>query len=141
MYYLAYGMNTNLDQMSRRCPKARSLGKVDLKGYRLAFKGCCDVVQDKTAVMECALWDITNECEMALDILEGYPNFYGKREVQVVYNGRKIRAMIYFMQDKHDQPSMPSEYYFNMVLEGYQDHDMDVFQLQQALEELEHVYN
>ena len=36
-YYLAYGSNLNLEQMSRRCPTARVVGKAQLENYRLAF--------------------------------------------------------------------------------------------------------
>ena len=139
MYYLAYGMNTNLEQMARRCPKARSLGTVILKGHRLAFKGCCDAVIDSTAEMECALWTITDDCERALDILEGYPDYYGKKEVTVYHNGRKIRAMIYFMQD-YQRLGIPSESYLNMVVQGYVDHNMSVLQVYNALEELTDVH-
>ena len=139
MYYLAYGMNTNLEQMARRCPQAQSIGTVVLKGHRLAFKGCCDAVLDDKSEMECALWNITSDCERALDILEGYPDFYGKKEVTVYHNGRKIRAMIYFMQDS-DRLGMPSESYLNMVVQGYVDHGMDVMQVYTALEDLTDVY-
>ena len=140
MYYLAYGMNTNVEQMARRCPKSRSLGTVVLKGHRLAFKGCCDAVVDATSEMECALWDITSDCESALDMLEGFPDYYGKKEVTVYHNGRKIRAMIYFMQDI-SRLSMPSESYLNIVVQGYADHNMDIFQVYRALEELTDVYH
>lgn len=139
MYYLAYGMNTNLDQMSWRCPQAKSLGRVELPGYKLAFKGCCDIVEDKNSIMDCALWDITEQCEAALDILEGYPNFYGKKEVRVKYNGRRIRAMIYYMKSV-DTLDWPSKSYLDMVAAGYLDHDMDLDQIEQALDEVENVY-
>ena len=139
MYYLAYGMNTNLDQMSSRCPAAKSLGSVVLPNHRLAFKGCCDVIVDENSTMECALWDITDECERALDILEGYPNFYGKKEVKVWHKGRKIRAMIYYMRDI-DRLDFPGESYLNMVAEGYFDHGMDITQIEKAIEDVEDVY-
>ena len=135
MYYLAYGMNTNKGQMAWRCPRARSLGKVDLDGYKLAFKQYCDVVPHPTSKTECVLWDITPECERSLDLLEGYPDFYGKKEVEVKYKGRKIRAMIYYMTD-HYGFGAPSEGYLNMVVEGYRSHNMPIMQIVQALEDI-----
>jgi hypothetical protein len=135
MYYLAYGMNTNLNSMRWRCPQARSLGKVTLKDHKLAFRTFCDVVIEPGATMECALWEITDLCEMSLDALEGYPNFYGKKEVTVDYNGRKIRAMIYYMKDRH-AVAPPSQQYLDTVADGYDDHDMSLHQLVDALEEL-----
>ena len=135
MYYLAYGINTNLNSMRWRCPQARSLGKVTLKDHKLAFRTFCDAVNEPGATMECALWEITDLCEMSLDALEGYPNFYGKKEVSVKYNGRKIRAMIYYMKDRH-AVAPPSQQYLDTVADGYDDHGMDLTQLVDALEEL-----
>ena len=140
MYYLAYGMNTNLGGMSRRCPKAESMGKVVLQDYILAFRGCCDIIHAPGQRMECALWNITSECEAALDILEGYPNFYGKKEVKVKYKNRTIRAMIYFMQDR-DLLDFPSESYLQMVSKGYRQHNMDITQIERALSDVESEFN
>lgn len=134
-YYLAYGMNTNLDSMKRRCPKAISLGSVILPDHVLKFKGCCDVEYSLGQDMECALWSITDECEMSLDILEGYPSFYNKKTVYVEVNGDIIQAMIYYMNPGH-QLGIPSQYYLDMVVDGYDDHNMNVSQIESALEEV-----
>ena len=32
--YIAYGSNMNIEQMSRRCPNAKPIGKTVLKNYR-----------------------------------------------------------------------------------------------------------
>lgn len=139
-YYLAYGMNTNKKQMARRCPQARSLGPVTLSGHKLAFKHFCDAVASDGGSMDCVLWNITPECERALDLLEGYPDFYGKKEVTVQHKGKQIRAMIYIMTDQHDI-SYPSEHYLNMVVEGYLEHGVSVAQVEQALEDVDaHCY-
>ena len=135
-YYLAYGMNTNKKQMASRCPKSRSLGAVKLRGHKLAFKQFCDAVVSHDSDMDCVLWDITPECERALDILEGYPDFYGKKEVKVNYKGRQIRAMIYAMTN-HYGKGYPSEHYLNMVIEGYLEHGVGMSQLEDALEDVD----
>lgn len=134
-YYLAYGMNTNLSSMAVRCPAAKSMGAVTLKGHRLAFKYFCDVVADPDSQMQCVLWNITDDCERSLDATEGYPNFYGKKEVDVMYGDRKIRAMIYYMAG-NDELAMPSESYLNMVVQGYSEHNINIIQIVTALEEL-----
>lgn len=136
MFYLAYGMNSNKNSMAQRCPAAKSLGSVILRGHKLAFKHFCDAVVEPQSQMVCALWDITEDCERSLDALEGYPHFYGKKEVDVIYNGRKIRAMIYYMTDYYDY-GIPSRSYLDMVVEGYCHHDMKISQIVEALEELE----
>ena len=127
-YYLAYGMNTNLSSMATRCPAAQSLGKITLPGHKLAFKYFCDIESAVDREIECVLWNIT-------DATEGYPDFYGKKEVDVTHNGRKIRAMIYYMTGR-DQPAQPSESYLNMVTQGYSEHNINIMQLVTALEEL-----
>lgn len=134
-YYLAYGMNTNLVSMADRCPAARSLGKVVLNNHRLVFRHFCDVEYSQGHNMECALWSITDRCEQSLDRLEGYPDFYLKKEVDVVFNGKKIKAMVYYMTDRYAH-SFPSEYYFQMVLEGYKEHNIDLNQLHRAIDDV-----
>ena len=134
-YYLAYGMNTNLSSMATRCPAAQSLGKIKLPDHKLSFKYFCDIESAVGQEMECALWNITETCEKSLDVTEGYPDFYGKKEVDVTHNGRKIRAIIYYMTGR-DQSAMPSESYLNMVTQGYREHNINIIQLVTALEEL-----
>lgn len=140
-YYLAYGMNTNLAQMALRCPAAKSLGPVKLKGHKLAFKLFCDAVISEGDSMDCVLWTITDGCESALDRLEGYPDFYGKKEVTVLYRGKPIKAMIYYMTDFY-KSSLPSEHYLKTVTEGYLDHNMNLEQIYHAIDEVtEYEYN
>lgn len=135
-YYLAYGMNTNKSSMSLRCPQAVSLGKVSVPGHKLAFRHFCDAVASPKDSMECALWSITEDCERNLDALEGFPDFYRKKEVAVEFQGRTVLAMIYYMNDSYYQPSAPSEGYLNTVVEGYTEHSMPIMQIVSALEEL-----
>ena len=134
-YYLAYGMNTNIRQMAQRCPAAQSLGKVKLHGHKLAFKTFCDAVKSPGDVMECALWSITDDCERALDALEGFPDFYGKKEVTVYYRNQPIKAMIYFMTDYYTG-GYPSESYLSMVIEGYKEHCISGSYIIDAMEEV-----
>lgn len=134
-YYLAYGMNTNIDSMKIRCPRATSLGSVILPNHTLRFKGCCDIDYTPGQDMECALWLISDECEFSLDLLEGYPYFYDKKTVTVNANSEKIQAMVYFMTPGH-KLGIPSQYYLDMVVDGYHDHNMNVSQIESALSEI-----
>ncbi len=134
-YYLAYGMNTNLLSMAQRCPAARSLGKVILNNHKLSFRHFCDIEYKQGHNIECALWSISDDCERSLDRLEGYPEYYLKKEVDVIFQDKKIKAMIYYMADRYAL-SLPSEYYFQMVLEGYQSHGMNTTALFTAIDDV-----
>lgn len=134
-YYLAYGMNTNLKGMKSRCPDAVWLGKVVLTDHKLQFKHHCDAQYDRNSEMECALWSITDKCEQSLDRLEGFPDYYLKKEVSVIWKGKSIRAMIYFMPNDNFL-DFPSEYYFQLVVEGYKQNNMNLDILYTALDEV-----
>jgi len=131
MLYLAYGMNTNLDQMAGRCPGAVSLGRWDLANHRLVFRGPADVEYSPGDIVQCVLWDITKECELSLDRLEGYPSYYGKKFVPVTFHGMKHRAMIYQMNDQ-DGYYTPGNSYVWLLEEGYKAHGLDLDQIYSA---------
>jgi gamma-glutamylcyclotransferase (GGCT)/AIG2-like uncharacterized protein YtfP len=131
-YYLAYGMNTNIASMKNRCPQAQSLGLVNVPDHALVFRTHCDVIPELGSTLQCVLWSITDQCEDSLDLLEGYPSYYNKKELTVQFQGRRVRAMIYYMQDREYQ-RMPSAAYFDMVRVGYQEHGLSTSALEKAL--------
>ena len=134
-FYLAYGMNTNLGSMMYRCPDAQSLGKVVVNGHAFKFKHHADVEVAKGSSIECALWSITDNCEKSLDSLEGYPFYYDKKYLQVMHNGKLVDAMIYYMVSRRELIAPPSQSYYDMVLQGYYQHEMDTSVLHRAYEE------
>ena len=135
MYYLAYGMNTNVAQMAHRCPAAISLGVAELDGYELVFRGCADINPCPNNTMEGVLWDITDDCLAALDVLEGYPTYYTRYDVPVFHKGKWKTAMVYKMNSGDIFP--PSAGYLRMLFEGYSEHGADVQQIYDAVDEAE----
>lgn len=125
-------MNTNIDQMASRCPGSVSIGRVDIPDHRLVFRGVADIEYSLGSVLQTVLWDITPECELALDMLEGYPTFYDKNYIDVEINGKLYEAMIYQMVRDTLDYSHPGSYYQNMLEEGYQDHGLDLNQIYNA---------
>lgn len=117
--YFAYGMNTNRDEMAYRCPTARALGKAILPGYKFEFKSFATIVPSPKEQVEGVLWTITESDESALDVLEGYPEFYDKKNVSVIHNDMDYIAMTYIMGPR-EQGYAPSDGYYRMVSEGYQ---------------------
>jgi gamma-glutamylcyclotransferase (GGCT)/AIG2-like uncharacterized protein YtfP len=128
--YFAYGMNTNREEMAYRCPTAVALGKAVLPGYRFEFKSFATIVPDADSQVEGVLWTITDADEAALDILEGYPEFYDKRHVKV-QQGIDYIAMTYIMGPR-EKGHAPSDGYYSMVSEGYQSFGLSQRQLLEA---------
>jgi gamma-glutamylcyclotransferase len=129
--YFAYGMNTNKEEMSYRCPGARALGRAILPGYRLEFKSFATIVPSPKETVEGVLWTITDSDESALDMLEGYPEFYDKKTVSVEHDNQSYIAMTYIMSPR-EQNCPPSDGYYSMVSEGYQSFGLSQTQLLDA---------
>jgi len=132
--YFAYGMNTNLDSMASRCPKAKSLGHAILEDYRFRFAHHADVVPDSNSKVDGVLWELTEDCLRSLDQLEGYPFYYDRKLVTVEFFNRAIKhqAWVYYMQPGHAD-SEPSDHYVEMLVEGYTDHHIPVTQIAYSL--------
>ena len=140
MKYFAYGMNTNLTEMARRCPSARSLGAAQALNHQFEFKMFATVVPSVGVHTEGVLWDITDGCEQALDRLEGYPAFYNKKSILVKHNGSIVRAMTYLMYPE-EELNYPSNSYVTMLEEGYIAHGIELNQIDRALMDLDYFYN
>ena len=131
-YYLAYGLNTNLQSMLARCPDAKLLGNVCIKGYKLVFKTHCDIIAEKNSDLNCVLWSITQQCEKNLDLLEGYPEYYVKKNLNVSFQGKTVQALIYCMREKNSE-ILPSQNYLDLVVAGYRENKLDLDQIKRAL--------
>jgi gamma-glutamylcyclotransferase (GGCT)/AIG2-like uncharacterized protein YtfP len=129
--YFAYGMNTNRDEMAYRCPTAVALGRAVLLDYRLEFKSFATIVPSPKETVEGVLWTITDSDESALDMLEGYPEFYDKKTVSVEHSGQSYIAMTYIMNPR-EKGYAPSDGYYSMVSEGYQTFGLSQQQLLDA---------
>jgi len=124
-------MNTNRDEMAYRCPGARALGRAILPEYRFEFKSFATIVPGPKEQVEGVLWTITESDESALDILEGYPEFYDKKTVSIEHDGQSYIAMTYIMGPR-EQGHAPSDGYYRMVSEGYQTFGLSQTQLLDA---------
>lgn len=128
--YFAYGMNTNKEEMAYRCPSAVPIGKAILPDYRFEFKSFATIVPSPGNKVEGVLWEISKTDELALDMLEGYPEFYDKRSVNIKQDVDHI-AMTYIM-DPRGKTYGPSNSYYSMVSQGYQQFGLSQQQLLEA---------
>lgn len=135
--YAAYGSNMNIDQMIRRCPEAKLICPGILKDFSLEFRGngVATVIPEVGQMVPIVLWSITKECEDSLDIYEGYPRLYIKKEITVETRDINVTAMVYVMNGPYlKQTSRPSENYYNIIKEGYRDNNIESGPLIQALD-------
>ena len=136
--YIAYGSNLNLSQMEQRCPTARVIGTSEIKDYELVFRGSrysavATIEPCEGSSVPVLLWGIQPEDEKSLDRYEGYPNFYGKENMEIVLNGRIVSAMVYVMAPGHEL-GIPSERYKISIEDGYMDAGFDTDILQNAVD-------
>ena len=136
--YIAYGSNLNLEQMAFRCPTAKVVGKSELKGYELLFRGgrrgaVATVELKEGSAVPVLIWEIQNRDEAALDLYEGYPNLYGKQMLEVELDGRTVPAMVYVMTPGHSF-GIPSDHYANVIWEGYETAGFEPQFLEDAIE-------
>jgi gamma-glutamylcyclotransferase (GGCT)/AIG2-like uncharacterized protein YtfP len=135
--YGAYGSNMNIQQMKQRCPRGKIIGKGMLQDYKLTFRGkyrgVANIQPCKGRSVPIVLWEITDSCEKSLDLFEGYPNLYVKEQVEVMVDGKPITAMVYIMESRYtNMSSLPTDYYFDTIVKGCMDNNIDLETLKTA---------
>lgn len=135
--YAAYGSNLNVEQMAFRCPDAVRVQKAVLDNHTLVFRGSrhyavATIEPKEGCSVPVMLWSISDQDERALDRYEGYPSLYTKETMSFDVGGRKVEAMVYVMAPGH-QLGLPSAGYYNAILQGYKDCDLDPAVLEQSL--------
>lgn len=130
-YYIAYGSNLNMEQMSYRCPTARVVGTGMLRDFRLMFSVFATIIPEPGSCVPVAIWEIDECCEERLDLYEGFPNFYRKEYCDIELNGRTVNAMVYIKNSSRAE--MPGIEYLYCVRQGYLDMKLDKEYLDSAL--------
>ena len=142
-YYLAYGSNLNIRQMRTRCPEARIIGTAEIPDYQLLFKGSrtgayLTIEPKEGATVPVGVWSVTAQDETALDMYEGFPNFYYKAEMTVTVKGiqsgktRRRKAFVYIMHEDR-RLGLPTQTYVNTCTTGYRSFGFDLAFLREAI--------
>ena len=128
-YYIAYGSNLSIEQMKVRTPDAVIVGTGILKNWRLLFRTYATIEKCKGYSVPVLVWKISPQDEKNLDRYEGYPKFYGKKNLKLRVTSLKgkdlgvLTAMVYIMTDKavnsRSIHPVPSKYYCSVLYEGY----------------------
>lgn len=140
-YYIAYGSNLNLKQMKMRCPDSKLIGTGMLDNYQLLFRS--NNRHNAVATIEpcpgekvpVGLFEISERDEKYLDIYEGFPNLYTKKYMTIQSQNIKDEAMVYVMNDGFDY-GIPSQYYLDIIKQGYKDCHLDMEYLDNAVKEI-----
>ena len=136
MLYVAYGSNMNLEQMKYRCPNSKLIGTGTINGWELVFNIHADIIETNNPEdsLPVVVWDISDEDWFYLDMYEGYPRYYVKREVPVnINNGDFDYAVVYVMNDARKGVCPPYEDYFDSIVSGCFDNGIDTEYLYDAL--------
>lgn len=130
--YWAYGSNLNVAHMRQRCPSAAPLEALNLPDAILRFRHVADVAYLTGATCPGGLWEITPDCEAALDGYEGVRyGLYRKVYITLRYHGAVRKALLYQMNMVGIMP--PSETYLETIVQGYEDFGLDVARLERAV--------
>ena len=144
-YYIAYGSNLSIEQMKVRTPDAVIVGTGMLEDWRLLFRRYATIKKCEGFNVPVLVWKISEQDEKNLDLYEGYPRFYTKKELNVAVkslNGDdlgKLTAMVYIMtknavKSRHKNP-LPNPNYYSVLDEGYSTFGFDDKILKKALSE------
>ena len=123
--YIAYGSNLDLEQVKHRCPTAEVVGAVELKNWRLWFRGghhsaVATIERERGFTVPVLIWWIQPGDEAALDRYEGFPFLYRKETLRLTVNGRRVYAMVYIMNEAGHPYGTPSMGYLCTISAGYQ---------------------
>ena len=145
IFYFSYGANCNSESMARRCPESKILSKAKILDYQLVFRLHADIELDYGSDVYGLLWEVSEDDLAALDKFEGVPVYYIKHLIWVypesydnippehLHDNNAVKAWVYEMVNKNTY-DFPSEKYWETCLDGYLNNQLDVYQLDFAIE-------
>ena len=136
--FAAYGVGLNRAEMAKYCPTAKLIGAMELKNYRLAFRGSragalATIEKAKCSIVPALLWEISPQDELALDRCIGVPELYRKATIKIRRDGSPLDALIYILISGKPQ-NKPSAFYYSTLLEGYKAAGFDTDILKAAVQ-------
>ena len=137
--FIAYGAGVNRAEMTKHCPTAKLSCTIELKNYRLVFRGSkagalATIEKAKGGDVPALLWEISPQDESALDRWIGVPELYRKATIKVRRDGALVETLIYILIDGKPQ-NKPSAFYYSTLLEGYRAAGFDADILKAAVQE------
>ena len=136
--FAAYGAGLNRTDMAKHCPTAKLICAIELKNYRLVFRGSragamATIEKAKGSIVPALLWEISPQDELALDRWIGVPELYRKATIKIRRDGSPLDALIYILISGKPQ-NKPSAFYYSTLLEGYRAAGFDADILKAAVQ-------
>ena len=128
--------------MKVRCPDAKVAGMSYLEGWKLSFRTHATIEPCEGRVVPVLVWEISGEDERNLDLYEGFPVYYHKKDMEITMTGldgrkpKKVTAMVYVMDPRHSL-RRPMQTYYDILWEGYERFGFNTYILETALKETE----
>ncbi|KAF3226249.1 hypothetical protein TWF106_000743 [Orbilia oligospora] len=115
--YFAYGSNLSFEQMARRCPQSRYVGRARLHGYQFQIneRGFANVVERLGLFVEGLCYRLHPEDEVRLDRAEGVPTAQNRQRDH--RKGEEALAMVY-LSTRHVTPGLPWDEYIIRMEQG-----------------------
>ncbi|ORT99051.1 hypothetical protein D081_2230 [Anaerovibrio sp. JC8] len=98
------------------------------------------IEKEEGCTVPVVVWAISEKDEERLDRYEGWPHFYVKETVEFDYisdrPGRRVKGegMVYIMPPDESTLGLPSQRYFDVLVEGYHRFGLDLKILYEALD-------
>jgi gamma-glutamylcyclotransferase (GGCT)/AIG2-like uncharacterized protein YtfP len=123
---LLFAYGSSMCEMDGLCPDAEYLGPARLDGRRLAFlrrsirwgAGVADITPDSGSHVWGALFDLPERCLEALDAKEGEGFAYRRVELELLHDGRTVRAQAYELIEREEREIPPRQDYLELLVEG-----------------------
>ena len=95
-----------------------------LQDYVLAFKSVANIIPFPKKGVPVGIYYITQACETSLDHFESFPNLYTKKYIKISVADEVILVMTYVMNKEYGF-GIPSDAYYRVIAEGYNDWGLD----------------
>ena len=140
-YYIAYGSNLSVEQMKFRTPDAVIVGTGILQDWQLLFRRFATIRKSAGFNTPVLVWKISEQDEKNLDIYEGFPRSYVKKDMKVTVtspDGKNLGSLTAMV--KRNINPLPDKHYFSIIEAGYQRFNFDRSILCEAIREAKNAY-
>lgn len=139
--YFAFGSNLDDVQMTARCPGATRLGRANLHGHGLLFRGPSARRKAGVATIDPLdgqqvpgiLWDVAEDHLRALDAVEGHPAWYRRTWCHVEDEDHQGRWALIYRLPGWVHIMGPTDAYYAQVRRAYERLSFDVTILEAGL--------